>query len=132
MKIRFKEDPREWRKSVWLTTLGLALVSSGLTYRGLLLVDAWLAILGALGLTAAAAAIRPAWFRGYYRVSLRAGVVLSHVVASVFLSLFFLLFLTPLGLLMRLSGKDLLHLKRRNPDSYWTETRQAGPLDRLF
>jgi hypothetical protein len=132
MRIRYKEDPREWRKSVWLTTLGLALVGSAVIWRSGLPAAAWLGWLGVLGLVAVVAAMRAAWFRGYYRLSLRLGVALSHVFARIFLSVFFLLILTPLGFLLRLSGKDLLLLRRPNRESYWTETRPAGPLDRLF
>ena len=133
MKIRLKEDPREWRKSVWLTCGGLAFVSSVLRWRHVVPNHVWLIALGILAALALTAAAVPAWFRGYYRLSTRAGVALSYVVARVVLSVFFVLVVTPMGLALRLAGKDLLSLKRDSKrTSYWSAMRDPGPLDRMF
>lgn len=133
MKLRLKEDPREWRKSVWLTTLGLALIGSVLKWRGVLTARTWLWLLAGCVLISVLAFLQPAWFRGYYRLSMRAGVALSRVVARVLLAVIFLVIVTPLGTLLRLFGKDLLGLKKpASRNTYWTESRPAGPLDRMF
>jgi hypothetical protein len=49
------------------------------------------------------------------------------------LILFFILILTPLGLILRLAGKDPLQLKRP-PDAgtCWHQARESSSLDRLF
>lgn len=133
MKLKFKEDPREWRKSVWLTLGGLALLSSLLRWRKVLPLQTWLALLLVFGLCALLAALRPGWFRGYYRLSMRAGFWLSQVVARVVFTLVFVLLITPLGALSRLMGKDPLKLKRRNNvQSYWTESKSSSDLERMF
>jgi len=133
LKLKLKEDPREWRKSVWLTLGGLAFISSLLRWRKVLSVQMWCALLIVLAVCAVAAAIRPGWFRPYYRLSMRAGFVLSQAVARVVLTLVFLVLITPLGLISRLMGKDALKLKRRsNVESYWTEMKSSGDLERMF
>ena len=133
MKLKLKEDPREWRKSTLLTLLGLAVISALLCWRHILSPAIWKLALIVLALTALIAWARPGWFRGYYRVSTRAGFWLSQVVARVVLMLIFVLLITPLGLIFRVSGKDLLRLRRNgNAATYWTAARKSSPLDQLF
>lgn len=56
--------------------------------------------------------------------------VLGWVNTRVLLGLFFYLILTPIGLILRLTGKDLLGLKiDRNASSYWVK-RERKPFDR--
>jgi len=133
MSIRFRENPREWRKSTWFTTFGLAALGTVLRWRHVLPNAEWAWALILLALVSVAAWLRPAWFRGYYRLSLRLGYYSSQLVARLALALIFLLLLAPAGMLMRCFGKDLLRLKRPlNPATYWTETKGSGPLDRMF
>ncbi len=133
MKLKLKEEPREWRKSALFSALGLALLSSLLRWRRVLPVTAWVVILGVLALAAILACVRPRWFRGYYRVSAYLGFWSSQLVAKAVLVLVFALLVTPLGLLFRLMGKDALRLKRkRDSNTYWQETKATSSLDRLF
>ena len=48
MKLKFKEDPKEWRKQALLTAPGLAILSSVLHWRHVLSAQVWLIILGVL------------------------------------------------------------------------------------
>lgn len=133
MKLRLKEDPREWRKSTLLTLLGLAVISSLLCWRHILKPPTWRWALILLAVAAATVCLRPGWFRGYYRISTRVGFWLSQIVARVVLVLIFVLLITPLGLIFRVLGKDLLGLRRsRNAATYWTAARKTSPLDQLF
>jgi hypothetical protein len=133
MNIRYQENPSAWRKSTLLTVLGLAILSGLLRWRHVLSTGQWLVVLAVLGGAALLAALRPRWFRGYYRFSTWAGVWSSQYVARVFLALLFFLVLTPAACLMRLLGKDSLRLKRsEKTESYWTPAKQGGSLDRLF
>jgi hypothetical protein len=133
MPIKFKEDPREWRKSTLLTTLGIALLGSVLRWRGVVPHAAWLWILGALAIVSALAGLRPGWFRGYYHLSMRLGYYLSQAVARLALVAIFFALLTPLSLLFRLLGKDPLRLRKpATAATYWTQTKGTGPLDRMF
>jgi O-antigen/teichoic acid export membrane protein len=133
MKLNYKEDPKEWRRSVLLTALGLAVISSVLCWRRHLPLNVWLDLLAGLGLIAVCAVLQPRWFRGYYRVSLRLGFYSSQFIGRCVLFLFFIFIMTPLGWGLRLAGKDLLRLKRpRNAATHWQTAKDYSPLDRLF
>ena len=133
MKLKLKEEPKEWRKAAWMSALGLALLSSLLRWRRVLPLAAWSLVLGLLAALALAAALRPCWFRGYYRFSAKLGFALSQMAGRVVLSVLFFVIVTPLGLVLRMMGKDPLRLRRpADASSYWSEVRQKTSLDRLF
>lgn len=133
MKLKFKEEPKEWRKSALLTLGGVALMSTLLRWRHVIGQTAWLSALGIAAMLAVCACLNPRWFRGYYRLSLRLGFFLGQCLGRVVLTLFFLFIITPVGWLLRLAGKDPLQLKRQNDaQTYWQEARECSPLNRLF
>ena len=133
MKLNFKEDPKEWRKSALLTALGLTILSSVLRWRRHLPVNVWHTLLVVFGLIAVCAVLQPRWFRGYYRLSLRMGFYSSQFIGRCVLVVFFIFIVTPLGFVLRLMGKDPLQLKRpHNAATYWHQARDCNPLDRLF
>jgi hypothetical protein len=77
--------------------------------------------------------LRPRWFRGWYRVSLWLGFHSSQCVGRAVLALFFWCLLTPVGLGLRLLGKDPLQLRRPpRATTCWHPAREPNPLDRLF
>ena len=133
MKLKFKEDPREWRKSVLLPCIAVAAISSLLRWRKVLPADTWYIVLGVGAVIAVFACVKPRWFRGWYRVSMRLGFVTSQCLGHVFLILIFVGIVTPLGWLLRLAGKDPLQLKPQpKTTTYWNESADATPLERLF
>ena len=133
MKLKLKEEPGEWRKAAWMSLLGLALLSSVLRWRRILPIPAWIAILCILVMLAVTAGFQPRWFRGYYRFSARMGFALSQFAGCVVLVLFFVFVITPLGLAMRILGKDPLRLRRpASGETYWSEIGRKSSLDRLF
>jgi hypothetical protein len=133
MKLIFKEDPKEWRKSTLLTTLGLALLSSLARWRHHLASEKWVIFLVMLAAVSLCAVLQPRWFRGWYRLSLRLGFYSSQFIGRCVLLVFFIFILTPLGLILRLMGQDPLLLKpSRNAKTYWHQARSGSPLDRLF
>jgi hypothetical protein len=73
--------------------------------------------------------IWPAALRPLNRLWLRFGLLLYRVVNPVVMALVFYSTMVPIGLAMRLCGKDPLRL-RREPDaaSYWLEREPPGPL----
>lgn len=133
MKLKLKDEPKEWRKQAFLTALGLALISSLLRWRRILPPDAWRGVLAVLGVVAVGALLQPRWFRGYYHFSMRVGFRLSQFIGRVLLTLVFFFLITPMGWALRLVGKDLLQLKRpHSASSYWRPAKECSPLDRLF
>src|ERR1035437_2306311 len=115
MKLIYKEDPKEWRKSALLAALGLAILSSFLRWRRHLPVNFWYALLALLGLVAICAVLQPRWFRGWYRLSLRLWFFSHPVLCRCVLGVFFIFILRPLGWVLRLMGKNPLQLKRACP-----------------
>jgi hypothetical protein len=72
----------------------------------------------------------PGGLRGIYRVWMGLAVVLGYFMSRIILSLLFYLVVTPIGLAMRLMGKDMLNRKwDPNADSYWIK-RDNGPVDK--
>jgi hypothetical protein len=133
MKLRLKENPREWRKAALFSTLGLALLSGLLRWRHVLSVPTWVAVLGLLACAALCACLRPRWFRGWYRLGGTVGYYLGRCFGFVALTILFVLIFIPLGILGRLFGNDPLRLKPGTGEkTFWLPARKSGPLDRLF
>lgn len=79
---------------------------------------------GALGAAGAAGALSPGG-PGVYRAWMRGAMPMGWVVSHVLLGVVFYGVITPIGLLLRLMGRDLLGLKfDRGAASYW---RVRGP-----
>jgi hypothetical protein len=63
----------------------------------------------------------PKFLKWFYIVWVRLGEAIGFVVSRVILVLVFYLVVTPIGMIMRLFGKDLLNKKINiKSDSYWT------------
>jgi len=133
MKLKLKEEPKEWRKAAWLGSLGMGMLSTVLRWRRVLPPIGWKVVLAVLGVAAVCAWLRPGWFRGYYRFSSRLAFYLTQFVGYAVLAILFLVVVTPLGWLLRLLGKDLLQTKRRSKTaSCWQPAKESTPLDRMF
>jgi hypothetical protein len=75
-------------------------------------------------LLAVAGAVRPGLVRPFYLVALAVAFPIGWLVSNLaFLGMYYLL-LTPLALLFRLVGRDVLVLRRRRADSHW---QNRGP-----
>lgn len=132
MKLRLQEKPLEWIKFTAVMALSGTLVSGLLHARGLIARPTFFTIAGTLAAVTLLSLLRPAWFRGFYRAGMTASWHVGQVMGRVLLTVFFLLIVTPMGLLLRLAGKDLLALRRRPTDSYWQPSPKPGPFDRQF
>jgi multisubunit Na+/H+ antiporter MnhG subunit len=63
----------------------------------------------------------------------RLGLAISQFIGRLLLLFFFFFILTPVGLILRLAGKDALQLRPpREATTYWQPAKAYGPLDRLF
>ena len=71
---------------------------------------------------------RPGLLASLNRLWMRFGLLLSKVVNPVIMALLYYVTVTPMGLLMRALGKDLLRLRfEPGAKSYWIERRPPGP-----
>jgi len=108
---------------VYQTLLGYGLGESYMIVGGLLVA---LSACCGLGAIAWPKAVRPIYIV-MALVAFPIGFVISHVV----LALVYYLVFTPIGLIMRLLGKDLMH-RKIDPDAntYWTEHPQTTDMRR--
>ena len=49
------------------------------------------------------------------------GILLGNFVSPIFMGIVFFVVITPISLIMKILGKDLLNLKRDNKKTYWIE-----------
>jgi hypothetical protein len=57
------------------------------------------------------------------------GIFLGKIISPIIMGIIFFLVVTPIGLLMRLFGKDIINLKFNNNKSYWIE--KNGPKSKM-
>ena len=84
--------------------------------------------LGVAGVFAALALLWTAALAPLNKSWTKLGVLLYRIVSPVVMAFLFYVIVTPMGLLMRMLGKDTLRL-RRDPDaaSYWIHRTPPGP-----
>ena len=75
------------------------------------------------------AVVRPAFLSAPNRWWLKLGIVVGNIVAPIALGVLVYFVFTPLGFVMRLTGKDLLRSRLDDPgtDSYWVPREPPGP-----
>ena len=57
------------------------------------------------------------------------GVFLGKIVSPLIMGVIFFFVVTPIGLIMRMLGKDVLNLKKNKNKSYWI--KKSGPKSRM-
>ena len=57
------------------------------------------------------------------------GIFLGKIISPIIMGIIFFLVVTPIGLIMRLLGKDVLNLKYNKNKSYWIEKK--GPKSKM-
>jgi len=133
MQLKLKEIPKEWRKFAVVTACVLGLILWLLRRSGGISVEWAQVSAGLVGLALLAGLIWPRGVRPVYRAAMTFSFYVGQVMGRVLLAALFLLILTPLGLALRLMGKDLLQLKRAaNAKTYWRSARWSEDFDRQF
>lgn len=88
-------------------------------------IRSWALVVAAVFLTAAL--VRPSVLRPLNRLWFKFGMLLHHIVNPLVMGLLFFVTVTPVGLLMRATGKDPMRLKRGTGASYWIDRQPPGP-----
>ena len=57
------------------------------------------------------------------------GILLGKIISPIIMGIIFFFVVTPIGLIMRILGKDLLNLKYNNNKTYWIE--KTGPKSKM-
>jgi hypothetical protein len=89
----------------------------------------WVLLWAALGALMAALALWwPDALAGLNKLWLRFGLLLHRIVSPVIMAFLFYVTMLPIGLILRLFGKDVLHLKwDRKANSYWMKRADQRP-----
>ena len=66
-------------------------------------------------------------------VWIKFGELLGRIIAPIVMAIIYFLIMTPIGLFMRIIGKDLLNTKFSNDNSYWIKRQKnIGSMKRQF
>ncbi len=67
------------------------------------------------------------------KVWVKFGEILGMIIAPIVMGLVYFIILTPISLLVRLFGKDLLKLKKNKSSTYWIKReKNIGNMDKQF
>ena len=67
------------------------------------------------------------------KIWVKFGELIGKIVAPLVMALIFFIILTPIGLFLRLIGKDLLNIKLNNNKTYWIKRdKKPGSMKRQF
>ena len=89
----------------------------------------WLALSGLfLFLTFMAPGILLPLNKAWYRL----GLLMGKVVSPIVLGILFFIVITPVAIVTRLFGRDVLMLRKRDVNSYWIERNPPGPQPESF
>ena len=132
MKLKLKENPVECLKFTAVIGSMFGLIWTLTWGRGIHQGPWWAGWIPGIVATILCS-LFPRGFRGFYRVGTTLFFYLGQAMGTLLLFLFFILVLTPLGVILRLLGKDLLRLKKQQDvDTYWQTTRGTGGHDKMF
>ena len=136
-EINWKPGPRELRAFGKVIALGFPIVAALLGACARLRAHAWptwTLWLGAVGLVVGLACVLvPRMARPLYLVWMIVGCCLGLIVGNVVLAAIYFLVVTPIGLALRLAGRDPLRRAiGRDRASYWDDAQKAGDAERYF
>lgn len=131
--LRLKENPREWQKFVAVMGVAANLIAWLAWWRGKIPLAAPIVVASLAVAALMAALIQPRWFRGFYRGGMTVSFQIGQTIGKVMLTIFFFVVVTPMGLLLRLLGKDLLGLKKGPANkTWWRPAKNSREFDRMF
>ena len=77
--------------------------------------------------------LQPKLLKPLNRSWIKLGEILGRIVAPIIMALIFFTIVTPISLLVRVLGKDLLRLKFSKNDTYWIKrVKNITTMDKLF
>src|SRR5687768_10790809 len=88
-------------------------------------------VLWSIGVALAIAAFVPGLGRVAYLAVYLPTSIIGYVVSNVILALMFFLLITPVGIILKLFGKDLLQQRRQKATTQWTQIGRASCRERV-
>ena len=89
-------------------------------------------VLWSVGVVLAIAAFVPELGKVAYLAVYLPTSIIGYVVSNVILALMFFLIITPLGIILKLMGKDLLQQRRQKDTTQWTPVRGVKTEDSYY
>lgn len=133
MKLKLKENPREWQKFAAVLCVLLGMASYVGFRKGLLPRPGLSGVAALIGAILVSSWCFPRAYRGVYRTGMTISFHVGQIMGKVILTALFLLLITPLGWVLRCFGKDLLQLRRRPAaTTYWQPARDGRDFERMF
>ena len=131
--LRLSEKPLEWAKFTLVIAVLLVVASWYISHAfSLPSLYPILSSVFMLGIVVVAF-INPTPFKPLYSTGMKLSYSIGQVISRVMLVLFFLIVLTPIALILRLLGKEVLSLRfRSGKESYWRESKPDHDFDRMF
>ena len=69
----------------------------------------------------------------FNKIWVKFGELLGRIIAPIIMAIIYFFILTPISLILRIFGKDLLNLKFSKEKSYWTKReKNIGTMDKQF
>jgi hypothetical protein len=131
MKLRLKENPREWLKFTAAAAVFVAIVGLVSRKRGVLHMPIWAPFVPGI-LALCVGAIWPRTMRGPYRAVMTLSFHVGQIIGGFLLTALFVIFLTPMALLLRITGKDLLGLRKPPGETFWRPAKKVSNIDQMF
>jgi hypothetical protein len=63
--------------------------------------------------------LKPKILNPLNKIWFKFGILLAKIVSPLVMLFIFFVVVTPIGLIMKISGKNLLNLKKKNKKTYW-------------
>ncbi len=133
LHLDLNPTPAKLRQFGWIAPVMLVVIGGVLMWR-FNLSPAWPIALGGFGLALfLLSRISPALIRPVYIGLVLMGFPIGWVVSHLVMMIFFFGVVTPIALIFRLAGRDLMH-RRLDPTakSYWTEHLGSDTVERYF
>lgn len=129
--INWRPDARELRRFAVAMLIGFAVLGLLSAWRGGGIGTASI-VLWSGGAVLAIAAFIPGLGRVAYLAVYLPTSIIGYVVSNVLLALMFFLVITPLGIILKLTGKDLLQQRRQKEKTQWSPVKAVKTEDSYY
>ena len=134
VRYRLKKTPSDWKKYLLSFTSMLSIVVGVLIWKLFITWQTAYVAWGVIGLLLIVGLLSNIVSGAVYRVGMAIGFQIGRVFGAVLLFLMFCFVIFPLGLFLRLIGKDLLNFqafKNLKIKSYWATSKTPGSIDQM-
>lgn len=129
--VNWRPDARELRRFALAMLVGFSLLGLLAAWRGGGVTTTSMVLWG-IGLFLAAAALVPGLGRVAYLAVYLPTSIIGFVVSNVILTAIFFLVITPLGIILRLMGKDFLQQRQQKQTTQWLPIKGAKSEDSYY